>query len=379
MIFRLMIRKIILATVSTMFAVIISDFAYRFYLANELRSLFSSVSYRAVSAPIYRSHSEYGIDHIPGAQSIMIQVENGRIRRRWHQIVNKDGNIGDASLAENWDKASFRIMAFGDSFTSYPSSPASSWTNYVVSALQPKFGNSVSIKNYGNAGFGLMDMIRKAATKLCQEKPSIAIIAFISNDLSRGRKKYNKEAFQVNSKIIYDPAVADIDSPGFNIEIINKKYLAMSKKLLFEQLKTLYRLDRIFLYNRIGHGNAFYGLEVPGLMENLFIKIKDFRKDPLIREDVKKINQTGVPVILAHLPSYAEIRIRRYRLSDQEEALLASLKRLNLEWRYAALIDHIELPDDLDSAFLLPEDLHPSLKGAQMYAKAIADIIIDQY
>jgi hypothetical protein len=112
-------------------------------------------------------------------------------------------------------------------------------------------------------------------------------MAFISNDLSRGRIKYDRKAFQERAKIIYDAAVADIDLPDFNIEILNDKYLAMSNRIFSEQLKIINTFDRVFIFNRIVNGNAFYGLKVPGFMEDLFIKIKDFSRDPLMAEDIK--------------------------------------------------------------------------------------------
>lgn len=81
------------------------------------------------------------------------------------------------------------------------------------------------------------------------------------------------------------------------------------------------------------------------------------------------------------MPSFKEIIQKEYILTEQEKNLIKNLRSDVKEishWRYFELLPHINnIQFDVNKAFMLPYDGHPSSFGSNIIAQAIVDGLLE--
>lgn len=321
-----------------------------------------------------------------------------------YPAVYSDHRANGAYRDTDYDKADLKILAFGDSFT------AGSWPDLVQYQLEQKTGLKVRILNFGRDFFGVNQMVDAAAHHVTLLKPDMFIIAFITADLSRPRTwrgvttKYGyhrvfisvEESPQPSSDAVRALGDAALVSPL--AEDLFKEYLETSKlpssgdervRMMVEQARTFYNeslrqprltmfnLTRSYLFDRLWHGNVFRSVRTHPLLE-----IDDFRKDPRMVDAIGKLNESGIPYQLIHLPRY-DFESREKPVvfgvygypARQEQKLMQSLKELS--GRDIFFVG-AQLPMLASQNHLMvsPADAHPNKAGAALYAAIISDRII---
>jgi hypothetical protein len=137
-------------------------------------------------------------------------------------------------------------------------------------------------------------------------------------------------------------------------------------------LKTL---DSSFLYRRLRFGDPYHRLRKP--TRNPLHPYRDFAEDRGFRADLAVLKKAKVPLLMIHLPTYEEIKAGGYVGSDRQKELMGSLERAVGIPVFSLTKPMSQLGEELESYFLLPEDQHPSARGAEAYATAIAEFIND--
>ena len=61
------------------------------------------------------------------------------------------------------------------------------WPNYLQDMLEEETGASVHVVNFGRDAYGVLQMFDLASAKIAEWRPDLAVIAFITDDLTRDR------------------------------------------------------------------------------------------------------------------------------------------------------------------------------------------------
>jgi hypothetical protein len=233
-------------------------------------------------------------------------------------------------------------------------------------------------------------------------KPDLAIVAFITDDLTRARiwrtrmevdgrsRVFTTARPQRNPDLRYAVDTAII-GPEVTLEWCNRsprphrdsdrivQDLEQRYRLAAELAGTrvdLYGLDRSLVLERIRW--RFGGCVSEDTGRNPRHELVGFGDDERMRRNVALVRESGTPLLLFHLATRTELRRgQEYPLGDGRcQSLLASLETLAGS-RILMTREHIEVPTDRIEAMAVSDtDDHPSGYGMQVYAKAVARAVM---
>lgn len=92
-----------------------------------------------------------------------------------------------------------------------------------------------------------------------------------------------------------------------------------------------------------------------------------------MRESVRTLEDTAIPMFLIHLPHYPEMKLGDEfgTASERDLALMSSLEELTGK-PIRGTLKHTRIDTDLDELVIDPRnDFHPSVEGARTYAEAV--------
>lgn len=382
----------LIAVISVFVTFLIVEIGYRVYLHSH-----TILNYNAASNAICTYDSLFGYRYVPGTDGASLCVRKGVPRMYFHVKVGPFSNLGDET--EFWDNNDTRILGFGDSFTADPFS-YHSWTTHLDDDLSGGDFGKVTVMNLGRDAYGVLQMARLASRKVREYTPTVAIVAFIMDDLSRARfwrsvdRTDGRERLWTtvvpdstpDNALSEDVALIDhrigvgwcetmvtqsrTDDPL--LSSLNQEYRTLAPDNFLHGLGSL---STSFLYNRLVHGDAFYSLRKPSHFPQ--VTIHDFRSDSLFVQDMRILDSSGVPIYWIRLPRLQDLQAGAYVATEQQQQLFESLR--TFMGRNQKLVDLLPFvhpgTTPPDSLFLLPYDVHPSELGSRLYAKAIASAI----
>jgi len=289
---------------------------------------------------------------------------------------------------------------FGDSFTAQQEGDLT-WPNFLQQELDRRSSKRSHVVNYGRDGYGILQMIDMAAVKAANQKPDLVVIAFITDDLTRGRFWRTATVVDGRERILTttdpkpDPdlslsADTAIMHSGATEEwcktVVSQGRLPGDK--VFETMESVAReaqsrsglrmnfYDPNFstLLDRLVKGDSFAALRQRARgSQNPRHKMQDFRQDERFVNGMERLVAQGVPVVLMHLATVQELMSgQEYRLGPQENNLLQSLTaavgRPPIE-----TINNFTPVGDVRQIGRTAIDSHPSLIGMKAYAEAAAN------
>jgi hypothetical protein len=390
---REVLARIAVAAVAVLVTLLVVEIGYRVRLRSISPAFPRDLLFHAANASIYEYHEDEGYRYVPEARMEGVCIRKGAAVVGLKGWVNKEGNVGIHD--EPWVPEQYRVLVVGDSFTANPASPEGpiTWTDYLPEALGRIDGKPVAVKNYARDGYGVAQILHMAVAQGKRLKPDLIVIAFIADDLTRGRSWRTTCTVGEQQRLlvcsqpgsppdlrtaadmyVLNPGLtADLDSrPAGERDHMESALLAQYEALLHDNLHlNLSALTTSFLYHRIAHGDPFHGCYQPS--RNPRVAYWDYAEDELLVRDIEELKRVGCPFLVVHIPTWKDIRAQYHLLKPQETHLLESLECL-LGEAILRPLSLWRLPADrvVEELFFLPFDIHPNRLGARAYAQMIA-------
>jgi hypothetical protein len=360
----------------------------------------SKPSYIVASDVTYQFNQQYGYDYIPNMRTDMAIISKGYPVLCGRGTVNALGNFG--LLRGSDEDAQIKILVFGDSFTSTVHD-GGAWPDLLQVELQAEFPNvTTNVIGFGRDAIGVLQEFDMAAALIPKYKPAFAIIAFITDDLTRARfwrsvKVVNgeKRLFTTTS-LSEEPDMAQaVDAHMINRRVTKEWCDSMLRssqpgdpilKELNEQYRRLER-DYVpavnyfspatsFLYNRLVHKDPVRAFSPRIKRPKLRVDYDSYEQDSAFKDKIDALRQLGIPYYLIHLPNYEELKAGKYLLSEQEQSLLISLRRLTGKHEIGLIDYYNDVKVDASRLFMLPHDNHPSAEGNHFYAQGVSNALV---
>lgn len=366
------------------------------------------------SSPV-RFSEEFGFEYVPGEHDGGA-IYNGRVIACWSPmeewLINDQGNTG--RIKGTYENANFKVLVFGDSFTQRPRYNSQrepmTWPNFLQDILQEELLKPVHVVNFSRDGYGVLQMFDLAVSKIREWQPDLAIIAFITDDLTRDRFWRTKTFLDGRERILIstkpDPnpdwktaTDAFLLEPRATREWCQRLVMSAKKddpivqdlenglvegRRRSSQLADPLSLSQSFVFDRIVHGDPYhttYSRWAPSQMPRY--RMWDFNHDTRILANIRALAEMKIPYVLVHLATYEELEQRqeyvvRGKELERYQALAASLAGLTQRPIYGS-VEHTRFPagDLRKIAVGPPRDPHPSLYGHQFYAEIVAQILRD--
>jgi hypothetical protein len=348
----------------------------------------------------------YGWDYQPG-ETYGGTIADGVVISCWRWLANERGNVG--RVQGSYEDADLKVLVFGDSWTSQPrrlpDGTTVTWPDFLQDELEAKTGGSVHVVNFARDASGVLQMFDMARVKLPEWKPDLAVVAFITDDLTRARSWRTTGQFDGAWRVLTalspaqppnleDAAETAIVHPNADPSWCRETKRAQSVDdpiaAAIEQhrrqtrgrgnpLADPFSLSQSFLFDAVVRGNPTH-TNIARLKpaQNPRHSLRSFADDDRTVEAFKEVEQLGIPVVLVHLAYFAEIASDREVIptSARDESLWHSLEKLHGGPIYNTL-DHVERPvvrpEELSGDF--PRDHHPSLRGLTFYGQMVAELL----
>ncbi|HJX23445.1 MAG TPA: SGNH/GDSL hydrolase family protein [Candidatus Bathyarchaeia archaeon] len=393
---------------SIIFTIAFSEIAYRLYLmqkrsvAKDSEFMQDALNYSAVDDVLTEFNLEFGYSYVANRSNNRVLVHNGYPVMCTQATINGLGNTN--RVEGNYEDATVKILVFGDSFTANTDLNGITWPDLLQDELEAKFNQDINVVNFGRGAYGVLQMFDLARPKIEELEPDLVIFAFISSDLVRARfwrtatlidgeerdfvmaepsEQANLEesidATVVNSMITREwceDMLVTLDRDDALINALNEEFIQRRRE--YADPVEFNSLSTSFLFNRIVHNDPFRGFMGPSLIPRL--SESSYAADSRFIGNVNHINESNIPYVLIHLPTYEDLKAGEYELSEQEQSLFESFQEVTGKQiinfiEYASSHDSNNL-EDLEKLFLSPYDRHPSLQGIRFYAEVVSEILI---
>jgi len=403
--------NLILVIASSLVGGLTVEGAYRYYLyASEPYHFLGDRNVWYFQASPYRYSEEFGYEYVPGSYPGGAAYD-GQVTACWDRPeewqFNELGNSG--RIKGSYKDSNLKILAFGDSFTQRTRKTANdeyvAWPDFLQDKLEQELATSVNVVNFGRDAYGVLQMFDLAAAKMREWKPDLAIIAFITDDLTRSRFWRTTTFLDGRQRII----TSTVPTPDPTWDTSTDAYLlqpnatskwcheALESKILDDPIvleleealrqgrrrSTLladpFSLWQSFVWDRIVRKDPYhstYSQASPAQMPRH--ALTGFAQDERFVRKVAELRQLGIPYVLVHLATSREIskgeEFAAIR-SERERALVDDLARLTRQ-PIRGTIEHTDLPvKDLERVPKSANDQHPSLRGHEFYAETILNIL----
>ncbi|HKC98256.1 MAG TPA: hypothetical protein VKG20_09500, partial [Methylomirabilota bacterium] len=285
-----------------------------------------------------------------------------------------------------------------DSF-SYWMQSALTIPDVVETLLGERTGLKVVNLNFARGAYGILQMLTLAAEMYPALKPQLIVVQFITDDLTRGRW-WTREAVidgRTRSQMASRPDFNDprttndedvVDGRATEEWCRRELHAARpdavvkdsvsfrgvylrSKGIAFEP----FSLTKSYLIEAVWStffGRPFYSQTAFSLMPR--VTAEEFLADPGYRAAIQKLKQSGVPVVLVHLPNKAEILFGRPFRGRATESIWTHLER-DLGTRIVTLAELPNHPPPPPTIDLQPNNAHPNLDGIRFYGQYVATVL----
>lgn len=394
-----------MSVVSSAIGFVLSEAAFRIFLRKNAPERFetrldTSIGVYDKSHWIYDEEAGYGYPPSRVIINAMVTPEGTITSCGKIDVINENGSIGP--IVGNFDQAELKISVFGDSWTAFNFNGIT-WTHKFQTELQKATGRDVHVLNYGRDGYGILQMIDLAAREVEKKKPDIAIIAFITNDLTRVRTWRNETVRDGFERVLTtfapekDPKQGSFYDtyllhPGLTEEkceearkqggpsVIGKEIIdryGRTERIGADITADVWTLKHSFLWQRVTTGNAFNGLT--SLSGFPILKLNDYREDPQFVRNLERIKKSGTKLIFWHMAFYPEVQKQEeYIVNYTEEALLKSLPAAS-GLPVEETLKYVALPvENAERMNASATNYHPSQWGQQFYAEAATKMLLER-
>lgn len=408
-------QNLLLTLGSVALCLVALEVGYRVHLSmSPFRPLDPPVERFTASATVYGEYdADVGVRYQPGSSHHVVAVSvDGQVP--WAPALpisrcNEDGFMGRTRLAE-YQAAPIKVVTFGDSYTHW-NQEGETWPDLLQTRLRTQLGADVAVLNHGRGGYGVLQMVDLAAKVLPELRPDLAIIAFISDDVTRARwwtrtveaggvvrpllspsptdfsLAVAADEYLVNRAITPEWAARAHAAPEQAEPLLGEliaQYLGLKRSFmaargLRETRRSAWTLTEAFLWNRVTTGLPF----ADDIVSIPRVTFTDLGDDPRFAANLAALRALGVPLLFVHLPAKHELvakapdwaRATSVGGAAKVQKLVASLERLAgqpvvlLEGDVA---EGVTIPEKID---LLPHNGHPNLAGLALYAELVAKVV----
>jgi hypothetical protein len=384
---------------------------YRVYLYVKHPNYFRAADAAAAdfwvqSRSFWQYDREYGYGYVPSLTVDVTTLKAGAVIKCTQMTVaNSQGNSGPP--VPDFDEADVKIAVFGDSFTSAPvAGPA--WTQLLGEKLERALGRTVRVLNLGRDGYGLPQMLALANGKLKDVKPSLIIFAFHGTALNRGRSwrtiAGTGDDVRLYTSTDSSPSPNPDDAADTAIVVPSASYGWCEDHLKKppDEQKTDPMLSKMlakhrdiaaknrppvadvldwktsYVYGMLRYRSPFraqWGRLMPAA--NPVLGYDDYREDPRFMADLAGVMQSGVPLLFVHLALGSSISEgREFDLDRRGRKLLDNLQSITgAAVRKTSDFIHPSREEALKMC-ASAHDCHPGDFGMEMYAQAIAAMVL---
>jgi hypothetical protein len=412
------LSNLILIIISTALALIMVEIGYRFYLVTSMPDRFVSSGTTGDHPSLwyyqhspYRYSEEFGYEYVPGVHNGGA-IDNGKVTKCFSALmnINERGNV--ARIRGSYEDAEIRVLVFGDSFgVSGRAGPQ--WPEFLQDYLSERSGRNVHVVNFSRDGYGILQMFDLAASKIIEWKPDVAIFAFITPDLTRGRFWRGKALLDGRERIM----TSVIPDSNFSWGTAGDVYLmnssasdewcqqalstqraddpivvSLEQTLLIgrqrsSHLANAYSTSQSFVIDLIYRGEPFFST-VAAAPPSIWPQhnLQSFDEDAAMRRNVQQIKSASTHVVLFHLAHYPELKQLHYpELKQLDEFASADERSMSLIDSLVKLtgkpvigtLEHAKSIGDVNDMVIHPRsDTHPSIEGSRFYADAVATALL---
>ncbi|PWT86747.1 MAG: hypothetical protein C5B56_11935 [Proteobacteria bacterium] len=349
----------------------------------------------AYNRSLWRFDAVEGFQYVRG-QIFNTHVRNGRILAC--EPVPPRNKYGMPGLAEgDYEDAEIKLAVFGDSFSLFTDASNANWVNYLQRTLQARLGRSVHVLNFARDGSGFVQMFDIAAAKLPEVKPDLAIIAFATNNVAAPRIWRVEKVINGELRVVteFEPAEnpdlgasyetyilhpeaegawCEAHKNGGDLDRVGREIIDKYRRFRPARYSA-FTPYRSFVWHRIVHADPFYS--EADRRFGVTVSAPEIATDARLMASVKALDQSGIPYIIVHLPYAAEVAAGSEYIFPSALDIVREVERLT---RHPALglLEHIGLPvSNPERMSFSAEDTHPSTWGMQLYADAVAKIVME--
>ena len=350
----------------------------------------------ATSGAMLGHDPDFGYNYVPNHLSHSAILKEGQVVRLYTNRVN---SVGMTTREDTVDPtAARRILVVGDSFTALTYSEGV-WSDWMHDAMEAG-GENVGIHNAGRDGYGVLQMVHAAAVLSGKQDFTDLVIAFITDDLTRGRFwRYHVEhaaAPRVVTSTEADPAKLSppyVDTylldarvrPDWALGLIASPGASDGDGLVRELIGQAQARRRDFfmlprrtagasvLWNQVAHGDPYHHLNQRG--RNPRHRLASFADDAQFRKDAAILRGKKIRMTLARIPDLSEWKDGKYRTDARTESLCQSLAEALGQDIHELLPDLLRPGENAEDLFLVPHDNHPNVHGMRRIGGAIADLL----
>jgi hypothetical protein len=384
---------------------------YRLYLYWKHPSYFAATAideakFSVLSDSFWHYDSDFGYGYVPALKVDVTLLDRGAITGCSQMVsANEQGNFGPP--VADFNEAALRVVVFGDSFLrAEAEGPA--WTKMLGDKLEGKLGSTVRVLNLGRDGYGLLQMMDFAAGKLPELRPSLVIFAFHGSAFNRSRtwrtvvgggddvRVYTTEENSPNpnpenaadtfmvlpsARRAWCQQQLKKSADEQRRDPIMQKLIAKHRAIAIkngEARADLFDLRSSYVYGLIRYRSPFqaqWSKLLPST--NPRLTYDDYRVDTGFMADLTALTQSGVPFLFVHLALGTSIgEGREFDLDNRSRNLMRSLEEAAGR-NVLKTTDFISLPrKEARRMCATPEDCHPSEFGMEVYAQAVADMVL---
>lgn len=380
--------NVALVVVSIVVSLALPELAYRVYLALHDPLAPEKFSWWLTPAPDGQFDAELGQKFLPEMSTHVSVVRNGSVAACLGTVyaTNTDGLSGATTLDE-YAKADLKVVMTGDSFSRWRLGGLTI-ADLLQEELAESSGRHAAVLNFARGGYGLLQMISMAAAQAETAKPDLIVVAFITDDLTRGRW-WTKGAVidgrprellasrpedldnldKANDTSIVDPRatsewcearlrVGDRDA------VLVQANAFVDSEIERKRLRpSVFALDRAYFYSMLWR--RLSGASAPSGFPR--IEADNFVRDARYQVDRDRLRRTGVPIIFLHLPVEAELSAGRPMPAGAAATIWSTIER-DFQTKIATYFD-LERKPALPKVYNLePWDAHPNSAGLKFYA-----------
>lgn len=336
---------------------------------------------------------------------------------------NRFGNYGAA--IGDYESAELKIMLIGSSFTLFAlDGPESSTSNQLQARLGVRLGKSVHVLNYSRDATGILASFDIAAARVDDMRPDLILFAFNSTAFGYQRnwrvvvpaahgfwRMYftidPDETPRPGRSRVHPNVISEGVSEGWCrrltalrrrergdpvlaadplVKSMVEEYGRLLTELGTKQIGVDFMsVSRSFIWNALWHGDPFH--RTPTFVEDKMAlpqHLDSFADDTDYMAAVAKLRVSGVPFLLVHLPSLADLRQGQgmvFGISGTPEARERALARSLEETTGQKIIHLIDYysPEALARPLRLvagEHDSHPGALGNAEMAAALEHLLL---
>jgi hypothetical protein len=384
---------------SLLISLILPEIAYRIYLSVNDPLAPETWSWWLTSAPDGEFDAELGQKLTPDSAIHASIVRNGLVVACLGEVYrnNSDGLAGGTTLAD-YAAADLKVVLTGDSFARWR---LGGFT--IADVLQPRLGaatnRSVAVLNLARGGYGMLQMISMAAAQAEQTRPQLIVVAFITDDLTRGRW-WSKTA--VNDGRVRELLAArpeDLDNPdrtsdtsvidarataawcqersrrGEDDPVVAEGSAFVKAEIARKNLRVnLFALNHAYFYAMLWR--RLTGAPAPSGFPR--ISAETFAADARYRSGRENLRRQGVPIHFVHLPVQNELEAGRPLLAGAAANIWSAIER-DFEARIVTYFDLKQRPAVPAVYNLEPLDGHPNASGIEFYGEILFSVIAERH